>query len=90
MDDPAFEERASGERAAFDRYRHIFDLLHVLGREAVGFRAVEHAVLLARNRALVGTAKPDGRFDQRVQHRPQVEGRAADNLERVGGRGLLL
>ena len=30
------------------------------------------------------------RFDQRVEHRLQVEGRAADDLEHVGGGGLLL
>ena len=30
------------------------------------------------------------RFDQRVEHRLQIEGRAADDLEHVGGGGLLL
>ena len=29
-------------------------------------------------------------FDQRVEHGLQIEGRAADDLEHVGGRGLLL
>ena len=29
-------------------------------------------------------------FDQRVEHRLQIEGRAADDLEHVGGGGLLL
>src|SRR6202022_3220671 len=31
-----------------------------------------------------------GRTQQRVEHRLQVEGRAADDLEHVGGGGLLL
>ena len=30
------------------------------------------------------------RLDQRVEHRLQVERRAADDLQHVGGRGLLL
>ena len=30
------------------------------------------------------------RFHQRIEHRLQIEGRAADDLEHVGGRGLLL
>ena len=30
------------------------------------------------------------RFDQRIEHRLQIEGRAADDLEHVGGGGLLL
>ncbi len=29
-------------------------------------------------------------FDQRVEHRLQVESRAADDLEHIGGGGLLL
>ena len=35
-------------------------------------------------------AKPGGRLDQRVEHRLQIERRAADDLEHVGGGGLLL
>ena len=39
---------------------------------------------------MVGVAEPGGRLHQRLQHRLQVEGRAADDLEHVGGGGLLL
>src|SRR5215831_6230338 len=35
-------------------------------------------------------AQPRGRLDQRVEHRLQIERRAADDLEHVGGGGLLL
>ena len=38
----------------------------------------------------VRDAEPDGRFDQRIEHRLEIEGRAADDLEDVGGGGLLL
>ncbi len=31
-----------------------------------------------------------GAFGKRIEHRLQVEGRAADHLEHVGGGGLLL
>ena len=34
-------------------------------------------------------AKPRGGFDQRVKHRLQIEGRAADDLQHVAGRGLV-
>ena len=30
------------------------------------------------------------RLDERVEHRLQIKGRAADDLEDIGGRGLLL
>ena len=35
-------------------------------------------------------AQAGGRRDQGVEHRLQIEGRAADDLEHVGGGGLLL
>src|SRR5215472_5671087 len=35
-------------------------------------------------------AQPRGRLDQRIEHRLQIERRAADDLEYVGGGGLLL
>ena len=38
----------------------------------------------------VRLAQPRRRLDQRVEHRLQIEGRAADDLEHVGGGGLLL
>ena len=40
--------------------------------------------------AHIRLAKPGRRFDQRVQHRLQVEGRAADYFQHVGGGSLLL
>ena len=38
---------------------------------------------------VVRIAQPRRRFDQRIEHRLEVEGRAADHLEHVGGGGLL-
>src|SRR5262245_16731954 len=34
-------------------------------------------------------AQPRSRFGQCIQHRLQIEGRAADDLEHVAGRGLV-
>jgi hypothetical protein len=42
------------------------------------------------NRRHIGVAQPHRGFNQRVEHRLQIEGRAADHLEHVGGRRLLL
>ena len=39
---------------------------------------------------MIRLAQPGRRLDQRVEHRLQIEGRAADDLEHVGGGGLLL
>jgi hypothetical protein len=90
VNDLALEQGASDDRAAFRLDRHIANKFHELGREAIGLRAIEHAVFLPRDRSLVGVAKPGGRFNERLQDWPQIEGRAADDLEHIGGRGLLL
>ena len=39
---------------------------------------------------MVSLAKSSRRLKQRVEHRLQIESRAANDLEHVGGRGLLL
>ena len=44
----------------------------------------------AKNRCQIRFAQARCRFDQRIQHRLQIEGRTADDLEHVRGRGLLL
>ena len=38
---------------------------------------------------LIGIAKPRGGLDHRVEHRLQIERRAADDLQHVAGRGLV-
>ena len=39
---------------------------------------------------MIRLAEPRRRLDQRIEHGLQIEGRAADDLEHVGGGGLLL
>src|SRR5262249_37726759 len=48
-----------------------------------------HATLLSVDRSHVRVAQSDSRFDERIKHPLQVEGRTADDLEHVGGGGLL-
>src|SRR5262249_22491011 len=86
----AFEQGASGDTAALWRDGHISPAFHEFGGEPVGFGAVEHAIDLPSNGSLVGVAQACRRFNQRLQHRLEVKGRAADDLEHVGGGGLLL
>src|SRR5262249_8633008 len=50
----------------------------------------EAALCGKRNVSYIGLANPGGRFDQCIEHGLQIEGRAADDLEHVGGGGLLL
>src|SRR5262249_43523272 len=66
---------------------HIFD---ELGRTPVSFREEEHPIFLPSYRGEVGVTKAGSRFNERLQHRLEIEGRAADDLKHVGGGRLLL
>src|SRR5262249_33688978 len=57
---------------------------------AIARELVVNATFLTIDRGPIRLAQPRGRFDERVEHRLQIEGRAADDLEHVGGGGLLL
>src|SRR5262245_64307244 len=68
-------------------------MAHVLdkfGRKSgVRRKAVAHS-FLAGDEALIRITQTGGRRDQRLEHRNKIEGRAADDLEHVGGSRLLL
>ena len=61
-----------------------------LGLDAVGGSKRIALTLPASQNALLCPAKPRRSFDQSVEHSLQIERRAADDLEHVGGGGLLL
>src|SRR5262249_60459903 len=42
------------------------------------------------NSRQIGLTQSSGRLDECIEHALQIEGRAADNFEHVGGRGLRL
>src|SRR5262249_50058417 len=90
VDDPAFEQGTSGSRSRVGLDRQAPDIVHELGGEAVRLGAKEHAADLPGYRAPLRLTKSGSRFDQRLQHRLEVEGRAADDLEHIGSGGLLL
>src|SRR5262249_40905425 len=60
-----------------------------LGRVSVSLREEEHPVFLPSYRGEVGVTKAASRFNECLQHRLEIEGRAADDLEHVGSSSLL-
>ena len=80
----------AGDIAAFRLDRPGFDPVHELRREPVRLSTIKYAIDLSGDVRLVRFAKSRRRFDQRLQQGSQIEGRAADHLEHVGGRRLLL
>src|SRR5262245_11297534 len=65
------------------------ELAELFGKSMTGGQVARHAFQTVDEGA-VRLAQLRRRLDQRVQHGLQVEGRAADDLEHVGGGGLLL
>ena len=90
LNDLAFQKRPSDYRSASEWNRMSGHVGLVLGCVAVLGNLPVDAILLAIDGSHIGLAQPRHRFDQRVEHVLQIEGRAADDLEHVGGCGLLL
>ena len=90
LNDPAFEHRPARDRAAVRLDGMSLHVVLLLGGKPEAGDVLIGAVPRQPDAHPVGAAEPRRRLDQRIEHRPQVEGRAADDLEHVRGRGLLL
>ena len=92
--DPAFKRAAPGDAASIDRdvaaEKEAPDLLMNLGPVAEAGGPMQVVAVTLEQPGMVGLAQPGDRFHQRIEHGLQIEGRAADHLQHVGGGGLLL
>src|SRR5262249_809037 len=86
----AFERSSACERSSTQRNRILFLVFDELaGKSMTGGKMKKIAPAL-KNECKIGLAQRHRRLHERVEHGLQVEGRSADDLEHVGGRGLLL
>jgi len=89
LHDPAFERHPPGDAFAAGDNGSLAQGRPILGiRWRVRHIAVDLA-LAYRDPGDITAAKPRGCFDQCVQHRLNVGGRAAYDLEHIAGRGLV-
>src|SRR5262249_50077008 len=76
-----------GDAAAIRRHLpvpEIFpDLCVDIGRVTVAGNPVEKLALTLEEPGVISAAQPRHRFDQRIEHRLQVESRTADNLKHI-------
>src|SRR6516162_6653146 len=86
----AFKQNASGYRSSVESKRVTCGELGEFRRQPIARFEVEDLAPWSAYGHRVGLAQPRGRFDERVEDHLQIEGRAADDLEHVGSRGLLL
>src|SRR5262249_32377175 len=90
MDHPTFQQGPSRRRPASPLNGQSPEIFDEFGRIPVSLREEERPVFLPSYRGAVCVTKAASRFNKRLQHRFEIEGRAADDLEYVGGGGLLL
>src|SRR4029077_14886589 len=86
----ALKQNSSCDASTPRRKRKGSVRFNIFGRGAVTCRNIITCVPRAENLGHVRIAESGGGLDQRVQHGSQIEGRTADDLEHVGGGGLLL
>src|SRR5215472_16048463 len=94
MDNFTFKQDAAGYRSTVDpNWLLLLLLLLPLGvvtRVPVGRFEEEGFAPWSPYRSKVRLTKARRRLDQRVEHRLQIERRAADDFEHLGSSGLLL
>src|SRR6266702_8879811 len=90
MNDFAFKQDAPRYRSTVDPSRVTCDELGVVTRKPVARFEVESFTFRSTYDHRVRLAQAGGRVDESIEHRLEIEGRTADNLEHLGGRGLLL
>src|SRR5262245_56130045 len=90
MDDFALLRGAPKYRPAAPLHRTVTHILVVLGRISVARHVRIDIATRAMDRRTVGLAQPCRRLHQSVEHRLQIEGRAADHFEYVSCGRLLL
>src|SRR5215472_16304973 len=87
MHDLSFESYAPDHTVAA-RYKGVLlQKCEEFALEGVARSVAKTLALAERHARIFGTAQVSCRLDQSVEHPLQVEGRAADDLERVAGRG---
>src|SRR4029077_14804468 len=89
MDRPVFERSASTPAVASRPDWMLHDPLPEFGGRVVGGYHPQQLAVEAENERPCCPAQLDRAFGHGLEHRLQVEGGAAYDLEHVGGRGLL-
>src|SRR5215467_10827121 len=86
----AFQQRPPGCRFASCADRRALPHFHKSEWNVITGHSATRLPVIAKNLSMRRTAEPSGSLKQCFKHTLQVERRAADDLEHIGGGGLLL
>ena len=91
MNHSAFHRSSSHEPLSPGRYRvRLQEDLELPRKPMIGSYVVQPVRMMKKNHCSIRLAQARGGFHERVEHRLELERRATDDLEHVGGCGLLL
>src|SRR6516164_1007415 len=90
MNNTPFHRRSPDQTASIQLWRIGFNKFVILRRKPVARSRPVGIATREKNNGILGLTKPGCRLDQSIKHSLQVEGGAADDLEDIGGRRLLL
>ena len=88
--DLAGKRRSSGDRSLARLEPQRGHEFMEIGRHSAAGRMLVSVFFAAENGCNVGLAQAGRRFDERIEHRLQIEGRPADHLQHFRGCRLLL
>jgi hypothetical protein len=86
----ALHDGSSGARSSVDPNGMLLEVLFEFARAAVISRKITSFIITPEKQCMICLAEAGSRLDQRVEHGLKIECRAADDLQHVGGGGLLL
>src|SRR5262249_29848004 len=84
----ALKRSSARDRSAVKRNRILLLVFDEFARKSMTGSKMEEIATSLEDECKIGVAQPSRRLDQRVEHRLQIESRAADHLEHVGSGGL--
>src|SRR5262245_1915200 len=87
---PALQRDTSRDSISAGGNRMLPHVFFQLRRVSVASRNAIDVAITKENEVVLRLAQPSCRLHERIEHRLQIEGRAADDLEHVSGHRLLL
>src|SRR5579863_4651594 len=89
MHDAPFESGTPGNRAPVRPELHLPHPAVPFGPHPEGRSGPIDVAVTGGDQTIIGAAQAGSSLTEGVEHRLQVEGRAADNLQYIAGRGLV-
>src|SRR5260370_22147117 len=90
VDNSALMDCTPDQATSIGCYGRLSQEFFIFTRKTATGGEAENLRITKKNVSVVGVAKPRRRFNQSIEYCLQIKSRAADDLQHIGGCGLLL